>query len=427
MRATVAALSFAFATTASAQALNDPTLVVSSYLAGLNNPTGIRFTGPGQGFVIEKGGDTGTVRRFANGVLSTALTLPVANDNFERGLLGIAVDPAFASNGHVYLYHSAGSSGAWIDNRLTRYTWNGATLANPLPMGTFGSSSDGQAIGGNHNGGVLTFGPDGKLYGVTGDLNRNLVEQNNKATTASAFTGGVFRLNTDGTVPADNPFSGDFSRWYAYGVRNSFGLAFDPVTGRLWDTENGVGTFDEINQVVRGMNSGWNAIQGPDSLNALNAPVDLNMLPGAVYQDPKFSFAQAIGITSIQFLEGSALGPVYDDAVLVGEVNNPRLWLFRLNAARDGFVLVGDLADGVLDSGDALTPFGTGFNVTTDIQIGPDGAVYIASLGAGEVFRIAPIPEPSTWLLMALGLALVGGVAQRRSGARLSRPPGKWF
>ena len=241
------------------------------------------------------------------------------------------------------------------------------------------------------------------------------VEQNNKLTTASAFTGGVFRLNTDGTVPADNPFSGDLSRWYAYGVRNSFGLAFDRVTGRLWNTENGTTAFDEVNQVVRGMNSGWNAIQGPDSRNALNAPADLNMLPGALYQDPKFSFAQAIGITSIQFLGGSAWGPQFDDAVLIGEANNPRLWLLRLNAARDGFVLTGNLADGVFDSGDSLTPFGTGFGVTTDIQIGPDGAIYVTSLASGQVFRIAPIPEPATWLLTLVGLALVGGVAQRRA------------
>ena len=224
MRATLAALTFAFAATASAQLLNDPTLAVSTYLSGLDSPTGIRFTGPNEGFVIEKGGaigGTGTVRRFSNGTLSTALTLPVATDSVERGLLGIAVDPSFATNGHVYLYHSAGSSGAWIDNRLTRYTWNGSVLSSPLGMGTFGSSSDGQANGPNHNGGVLTFGPDGKLYGVTGDLNRDRVEQNNKATNLSASTGGVFRLNTDGTVPADNPFTGDFSRWYAYGVRNS--------------------------------------------------------------------------------------------------------------------------------------------------------------------------------------------------------------
>ena len=418
MRAAIGFLSLALVTGAQAQSLSDPLLTVNPYLTGLSNPTGIRFTGPNEGFVIEKGGLAGTVRRFTNGgALSTALTLPVANDNFERGLLGIAVDPGFAANGHVYLYHSAGTSaGAWIENRLTRYTWNGSALTSPLAMGTFGTSSDGQAIGGNHNGGVLTFGPDGKLYGVAGDLNRNRVEQNNKATTLSANTGGVFRLNPDGTVPADNPFTGDFARWHAYGVRNSFGLAFDPATGNLWNTENGETTFDEVNRVVRGMNSGWRPIQGPDSRNAANAPGDLNMLPGAVYQDPKFSFASAIGITSIQFLHGSILGPGYDDAVLIGENNNPRLWLLRLNAARDGFVLTANgLGDGVFDAGDALVPFGTGFNVTTDIQIGPDGAVYIVSLGSGEVFRVAAVPEPSAWALALCGLFVIG-VALRRRG-----------
>ena len=209
-------------------------------------------------------------------------------------------------------------------------------------MGTFGIGSDGQAMGPNHNGGVLTFGPDGKLYGVTGDLNRSRVEQNNTGDGVDARTGGVFRLNTNGPFPADNPFTGDFARWYAYGVRNSFGLAFDPgdrhVCGIRRTAPN---TFDEINLVVRGMNSGWYAIQGPDGRNVLNAPGDLNMLPGAVYQDPKFSFASAIGITSIQFLYGSAWGPGYDNAVLVGENNSSRLWLFRLNAARDGLVLTG--------------------------------------------------------------------------------------
>ena len=356
------------------------------------------------------------MRRFSNGALSSALTLPVANDNFERGLLGIAVDPAFATNGHVYLYHSAGTAaGAWIDNRLTRYTWNGTALTSPLPMGTFGTGSDGQAIGGNHNGGVLTFGPDGKLYGVTGDLNRNRLEQNNKSATLSASTGGVFRLNTDGTIPADNPFTGDFARWYAYGVRNSFGLAFDPATGTLWNTENGETAFDEVNRVVRGMNSGWRAIQGPDSRNVLNAPVDLNMLPGALYQDPQFSFASAIGITSIQFLHGSILGSGYDDAVLIGENNSPRLWLLRLNAARDGFVLTASgLADGVFRGGDSFAPFGTDFSVTTDIQIGPDGAVYVVSLGAGQVYRVALVPEPATWALTLCGLFVIGVALRRR-------------
>jgi len=417
MRAVVAALSLSLATAVSAQTLTDSSLVVSSYLSGFNQPTGIRFSGIDEGFVIEKGG---TVKYFANGSVTTALALTVASNN-ERGLLGIALDPAFASNGYVYLYHSNGSgstnaSATWIDNRVTRHTWNATTktLGSPDLSRTFGTAANGSPDGANHNGGVLAFGADGKLYGVTGDLNRNSVEQNNRSSSSSAFSGGVFRLNTDLSVPTDgnNKFTGDFAPWYAYGVRNSFGLAVDPATGNLWNTENGESTFDEINLVTAGMNSGWRPIQGPNGL--ADPATVLNMLPGATYQDPKFSFASAIGITSIQFLHDSAWGDGYDNAVLVGENNSPRLWLFRLNATRDEFVLDGPLADKVFNSGDGMSPFGTGFSVTTDIQVGEDGAVYVASLGSGTIYRIAPVPEPRIWMLTFAGLGLVGLAVRRQ-------------
>lgn len=414
MRAWIAATALTLSAAAAAQSLTDPNLVVDPFISGLNQPTGIRFIGAQQALIIEK---TGAVRYFNAGALSTALSLPV-NSNSERGLLGIAIDPAFSSNGFVYLYHSvaAAPGGAWIENRLSRFTWNAAagTLGSPSTLMTFGTAGDLQPDGPNHNGGPLTFGPDGKLYGVVGDLNRNRVEQNNTAVGTTAFAGGVFRLNTNGSIPADNPFAGDFARWYAYGVRNSFGLAFDPRTGTLWDTENGTNRYDEINRVLPGMNSGWTAIQGPDDRDLQNAPADLNMLPGATYRDPVFSFRDAIGITAIQFLADSALGPSYDDAVLVGEANNPGLRLFRLNDARDGFELSGGLSDRVFDPGDSLPLFGNGFSVTTDIQIGPDGAVYLVALGSGAVLRIAPVPEPRAWALTLAGLLMVGGMVWRQ-------------
>ena len=137
------------------------------------------------------------------------------------------------------------------------------------------------------------------------------------------------------------------------------------------------------------------------------------MLPGATYQDPKFSFEQPIGITSIQFLAGSALGPAYDDAVLIGDYVHQQILLLRLNENRDGFVLEGSLADGVLDDGDVLAPFATDISVVTDIQVGPDGAVYVATL-RDTVYRIAPVPEPQTWLLSLAGLLLVAGAARIR-------------
>ena len=410
----VAAAVLAFAPPASAASLSDPSLVLSNYLSA-NDPTAIRFTGANAGFFIEKGGN---VMRFAGGSVSLALPLQVATDDFERGLLGLAIDPNFASNGFVYTYHTAGTAtGAWIENRLSRHTWNGSSLVASQPLATFGSAADGQDIGPNHNGGPLTFGPDGKLYGITGDLGRAGIEQN-QSTTQSAFTGGIYRLNGDGSQPSDNPFAAstndNVKRWYSYGVRNSFGLAFDPATGQLWDTENGPNFFDEINLVPAGMNSGWSPIMGSDARDPQNAPADLVMLPGAIYRDPKFSIEDSAGIAALGFLHGTSLASLgYADAVIFSRSTSPELFLLRLNAARDGFDLSGSLADGVADLGEAIPTLGTGFSIITDIQTGPDGAIYLTALGADTIYRIAPIPEPHTWALTLAGLALVGGAAWR--------------
>src|SRR5690606_27242824 len=116
----------------------------------------------------------------------------------------------------------------------------------------------------------------------------------------------------------------DVRRWYAYGVRNSFGITVDPhptLGGNVWITENGPGSYDEINLVRAGMNSGWEQIMGPDSRDAQNAPDDLVMLPGASYEDPKFSIVNPIGIAALGFLHGSSLGAGYDDALIYGEAN----------------------------------------------------------------------------------------------------------
>ena len=404
-----------------AQGVNDSTLIIDSYVPGLSLPTGMRFFGSNQAFLIEK--ETGQVKLFNAGSISTVLDLPVQGNN-ERGLLGIAIDPAFATNQNVYLYYSSTAaagdsqtSADWTGNQLVKYQWNGSTLTPTGASRTFGSSLDGQANGPNHNGGPLTFGLDGKLYGVTGDLNRNGVEQNNQSPTApAAQVGGVYRLNTDLTSPTDNPFTGSFAQYHAYGIRNSFGLAVDPATGNLWETENGPDSYDEINLVASGMNGGWNKIMGPDDMQ--NAPGDLNMLPGASYSDPELSFLQTVALTSIQFLYGSAWGPAYDDAVIVGDNNTGRLYLLRLNATRTGFLLPGDLTDLVADNSSeaSLLAFGQGFGVVTDLQIGLDGALYVTSLSAGTVYRIAPVPVPEaqTWVMLAVGVLVLSVLRGRR-------------
>ena len=402
------------------QTVNDPNLSVTPHGSGFSAPTQLRFLGsdPQDYFVTEK--DTGIVKVVIDGVVSTALDLNVAN-NSERGLLGLELHPGFAVNNQVYLYYSATSAsddgGAWTDNRLTRYEWNGATLepdADFAPL-FFGTSGEGLATGPNHDAGPILFGPDGKLYGTTGDLNRDAAEQNNTATpSVSAGVGGIYRLNDDGSVPSDNPFfanaNADFRQWYAYGVRNTYGAAFDPVTGNLWDTENGPANFDEINLVAPGFNSGWNEVMGPGPPGSL-----VSLGAAASYSDPEFSFEDTIALTGLEFLAGSALGSAFDDAVVVGASNNGQLYLFRLNASRTGFVLDGSLADLVADNATEASAvnFGDGFTAITDLQLGPDGALYVVSIGTGEIFRI--IPEPATQGMFA-GLSLALLYFQRRRG-----------
>ncbi|MGI8601646.1 MAG: PQQ-dependent sugar dehydrogenase [Verrucomicrobiales bacterium] len=419
LSAALAALGFAAGV--SAQTVTDGTLNVSPYASGFSSPTQIRFLGPGDLFVTEK--NTGRVQHVVGGsILPTpALDLSVANDS-ERGLLGITLNPNFATNNLVYIYYSAttgADGGAWLENRLSQFVWNGSTLGSETVLQRFGTSSDGLASGPNHDGGPIVFGPDGMLYGITGDLNRDRAEQNNQLQSAlSAAVGGVYRLNADGTVPLDNPFTGeantDFDRWYAYGVRNSYGLAFDPLNGNLWDTENGPGDYDEINLVNRGFNSGWNEIMGPDSRDPQGVG-NLVALSGSAYSDPEFSFFSPVAVTGLDFLANSVLDANYRDALLVGDANNGNLYLYRLNAARDGFVLGGGLADLVADTTTErnLVRFGQDFGAVTDIQVGPDGAVYVTSLGDGIIYRI--VPEPSSLCGLAMGAALLA-LRRRRLG-----------
>jgi len=401
----------AFLPPAFAQTVIDPTLTVTPYSTGFSLPTQLRFLGQDDFFVTEK--NTGIVQHVVNGVKTPALDLAVANDS-ERGLLGITLSPNFATNNFVYAYYSSttgGDGGAWRDNRLSRFVWNGTTLGSETVLQTFGTSTDGQAIGANHDGGPIVFGLDGKLYGALGDLNRDRAEQNNLAAAGlSSAVGGIYRLNEDGTIPLDNPFTGEanpeFDRLYGYGVRNSYGLAVDPVTGNVWDTENGPATYDEINLVNRGSNSGWNEIMGPSSRDP-QGTAGLVTLSGASYSEPEFSFFSPVAVTGIEFLAGSALDANYRDGVLVGDSNNGNLYLYRLNAARDGFVLTGALSDLVADTTAErnLLRFGQDFGAITDIQVGPDGAVYIVGLGDGIIYRL--IPEPSTLLGLVMGAGLV--------------------
>lgn len=393
-------------------------LTIRSFPAGY--PIAIEFldpADPSRFFVIEK--NSGRVKLVQSGVVSsTVLDLPV-NYASERGLLGIALHHDFATNGYVYLYYTRSSTGgdtntqgAWIDNRVERYRWDGSQLREPTLIVSFPRDPS-QNNGPNHNGGVILFGPDGKLYGVTGDLNRGFLSnpriEQNTSNTAIAGVGGIFRLNPDGSIPAYNPFVSHsderIRRLWAYGIRNSFGMMFDSLTGRLWMTENGPNVYDEINLVERGFNSGWLKIMGPDSRNATynengNQPYDANhlvYLSNAHYADPIFSWLRPIGVTSIAFLRSARFDSSVRDTAWVGETNNGGLYQFVLDSERDDFVLAGVLSDRVADSATErnLSRIGTNWGIVTDMRIGHDGYLYLVSLYANRVYRIRPVNPPA--------------------------------
>ncbi len=370
----------------------DPGLNVRQVVTGLSAPTTMAFIGANDFLVLQK--NDGRVRRVTAGVLQSAAVLDLDVDGqSERGLLGIALHPDFPVSPLVYLYFtetsSGDGSGNGTANRVYRYSWNGSTLATPgtliadLPI----------SPGPNHNGGVIAFGPDGKLYIAIGDLNRNGQLQNN-ATGAPDDSSVILRLNDDGTVPSDNPFfgqGGNLAKYFAYGIRNSFGMAFDPVTGKLWDTENGPNSYDEVNLVESGFNSGWRELMGPDSRNA-NSVADLFAVTGAHYADPEFSWLAPVGVTAIAFPNSQLLGADYQNSALVGDVNNGNLYRLPLNQARDGFSLSGGLADLVADSVAERESLrvGMGFGGITDLKLDSDGKVYVVSIGDGAVYVIEP-------------------------------------
>ena len=301
--------------------LKDPNLRVETIVEGLSWPTSMAFIDNNNILVLEK--EKGTVRLISNGILQETPVLEVdVNSRNERGLLGIAI----MNNDTVFLYYTESpQNGDQLRNRVYKYQWNDEErlLVNPtliLDLPAF--------PGPNHDGGKLTIGPDNYLYVVIGDLNHMGKLQNVVNGPDPDDTGVIFRVNPeDGSPAPDNPFinnnNNDLSslnKYYAYGIRNSFGIAFDPVTNILWDTENGPSEYDELNVVKPGFNSGWRQVMGPISKSGITEDELVNF-PNSKYADPVFSWLPSIGITDIEFLNSSKLGDKYVNNIFVGDIN----------------------------------------------------------------------------------------------------------
>jgi aldose sugar dehydrogenase len=383
---------FSVAVVGRAQTLVDPQIQVQVVVSGLTAPTTMAFIGTNDILVLEK--NTGQVRRITGGVLQTNPVLDVAVDNSgERGLLGIAVHPGFATNNLVYLCYTESSTGSdttGVDPQclcINRYEWTGNVLTNGTPIFGFPVTTSVDY----HISGVIAFGPDGKLYAVTGDQGRFGQLQNNNAGSVPDDTSVIVRLNDDGTAPSDNPFFSQLglTNVFAYGVRNSFGLAFDPSSGKLWNTENGPSEYDEVNLVEPGFNSGWREIMGPLARTP-GGTNNLVILTDSQYADPKFSWSTTVAPTALVFLNSTTLGNKYKDDLFVGDFNNSNLYHLPVSNQRTGFNLSGGLADAVADSNaerDALV-LGRGFGAISDLKVGPDGRLYIVSITAGKIYAL---------------------------------------
>jgi hypothetical protein len=188
------------------------------------------------------------------------------------------------------------------------------------------------------------------------------------------------------------------NKYYAYGVRNSFGLEFDPVSGKLWNTENGPSLNDEINLVDPGFNSGWEDIMGfaPSGFNFNNLA---NFGGKGKYSQPEFVWTQVVVTTALKFLSSNKLGASYQNDLFVADFNKGRIYDFNLNSARTGLHLTGVLTDRKANTDSELQQviFGQGFGGISDLKVGNgDGYLYVLSYGNGAIYKILPKSASAT-------------------------------
>jgi glucose/arabinose dehydrogenase/PKD repeat protein len=343
----------------------------STYVTGLDNPTSMEFAPDGRLFICEQ---NGKVRVVKNGTLLTTpfYTLPAKMDD-ERGLLGIAFDPSFATNRSVYVFYTVD---LLTVNRVSRLTASG-TNPDVAVAGSETTILDNiPSIGDWHNGGATHFGQDGKIYIATGEGHDSANSQDK-----STLAGKVLRINKDGTVPSDNPFvgqSGARGEVWAMGFRNPFTFAVDPGSNRIYVNDVGQSSWEEVNDLTKGSNYGWPTCEG----NCTDSR----------YKNPLYTYDHGTGqaITGAAFYRGSAFPAAYQ-----------------------GNFFFGDYVAGFIkriDANNAVSMFDPSVPDLVDLKVSPDGGLYALSIGtigqalAGKVFRIT-YPTSTNTVPVALAAA----------------------
>lgn len=343
----------------SAGAATLPPGFVETQISGLSSPTAMDFAPDGRLFVCQKGGD---LRVIKNGVLLTTpfLTLPAVDSAGERGLLGIAFDPNFATNNFLYIYYTVpGVSGGPSHNRVSRFTANGdvSVAGSELPILDLNNLSGAS----NHNGGAIHFGPDGKLYIAVGE-NAN----GSNSQTLANLLGKILRINADGTIPADNPFfntTGARKEIWALGLRNPYTFAFQPGTTRMFINDVGEVTWEEINDGIAGSNYGWPTTEGPTS--------------NPSFRSPLFAYGHGNSSTTGCAITGGAF---YNPTTV--QFPSSYVGKYFFSDYCTGWIRLFDPANST------AADFASGISGPVDLKVTPDGSLYYLAINTGVVSRI---------------------------------------
>jgi aldose sugar dehydrogenase len=399
--------------------VTDHKLKVQLVADGLKLPTMIVFIDSNHILALEK--SNGTVRMIEKGTLLPEPILDVnVSNKFERGMLGIALSSNLNTNvTNAYLYFTETKTADGKDvcsstrhclkafepmgNRLYKYDLaeNKSKFLNPrliLEMPNY--------YGAVHNGGVILFGPDGNIYLTVGELGvrKGIISNHVNGKTPPDGRGGILIFDQNGKAIKEEGVLGvgdPLNKYFAYGIRNSFGMDFDPITGKLWDTENGPGFGDEINLVEPGFNSGWSKVQGiwmrqnyyGGHVERHPEKVLVDFDGRGKYSEPEFTWNQTVGPTALRFLNSDKYGKEYENDMFVGSANNNGiLYHFDLYQNRTALDLQKPLDDKVANNFNETKEitFGRGFGVISDLKIGPDGYLYVVSLTTGSIHRIVP-------------------------------------
>ena len=437
--------------------ITDHDLKLELVAEGFKSPISMGFLGQNDLLVLEKEGKVQRV--IDNKILPYPLLdiTSIINSAGERGLLGIAIsegngtdnDNIYNKDFDIYLLYTEKThnsefvnnycspenckSNDLVVNSLYKYKFKNDKLVNPELLLRTPVDKNSSLF---HIGGVITVGPDNNVYVTAGDGNicvspedcENVLQEGGLRSQTANFengirpsgSGGILSVNVNGKITNyDNILGYDYplNLYYAYGIRNSFGIDFDPLTGYLWDTENGPAFGDEINLVKPGFNSGWAKKQGVWSIiNSSQLAVDpppgiergyhflddpqianayerfVNFNGKGKYSDPEFTWNYPVGVTSIEFFNSDKLGEEYKNDLFIGTFNDGLIYNFDLNNDRTQLVLNGELQDKVAETNEQLQDaiFGKNMDSITDLETGPDGYLYVLSIGEGKVWRIVP-------------------------------------